>query len=81
MPKNVYSSKHGNVTIYSEDEVAVMFDIKPDMVAPYIKTGEIKGEKMGSGWYLAEDVVRGLGKGAGEGGLMGIVSRFLSRFK
>lgn len=54
MPREVYNTTLGNITLYTQAEVAELHGIAEDMVMLYIKTGEIKARKFGSDWYLPD---------------------------
>jgi excisionase family DNA binding protein len=81
LPKEVYSPKHGNIRLYTSEELAEILNISADLVGLHIKSGEVRGEKVGKAWYVPNDVIAEYVKAPEEDAGKGIVSRILSWFR
>ena len=42
---------------YTVDDLVVMFDVHPETIRRMLKSGELKGFKMGKGWRITEEEV------------------------
>ena len=42
---------------YTVDDLVAMFDVHPETIRRMLKSGELKGFKMGKGWRITEEEV------------------------
>ena len=50
--------KIGSITLFNIMELAKKLDLNPATLRGYIKTGKLKGQKVGTKWYVSEDSLR-----------------------
>ena len=50
--------KLGSITLFNIMELAKKIDLTPATLRGYIKTGKLKGQKVGTKWYVSEDSLR-----------------------
>jgi len=50
--------KIGNITLFDIQELSKKFDLNPVTLRSYIKRGRLKGQKMGTKWYISEDSLK-----------------------
>lgn len=50
--------KLGSITLFNIMELAKKLDLNPATLRGYIKTGKLKGQKVGTKWYVSEDSLR-----------------------
>ena len=48
----------GSLTLYTSEEIADVFRVTPVTLREYIKTGKIKGQKIGGKWYIPEESLK-----------------------
>lgn len=48
----------GNILLFDVKELADKFNLNPVTIRTYIKTGKLKGQKVGTKWYISEEVLR-----------------------
>ena len=50
--------KLGSIPLFNIMELAKKLDLNPATLRGYIKTGKLKGQKVGTKWYVSEDSLR-----------------------
>jgi len=50
--------KLGSITLFDIMELAKKLDLNPATLRGYIKSGKLKGQKVGTKWYISEDSLR-----------------------
>ena len=50
--------KLGDIKLFSIAELSKKLNVTPTTMRTYIKTGRIKGEKVGGKWYVSEDALK-----------------------
>ena len=50
--------KIGNLTLYSVDDLHEMLGVSKLTLRSYIRTGKIRGRKLGVSWYVTEDAIK-----------------------
>jgi len=58
--------KLGDLTLFDVQEFSKKFGINPVTVRGYMRTGRLKGRKVGRKWYLTEEALRDYFKLSGE---------------
>ncbi len=53
MPKKI-----GSLTLYSVDDLHEMLGVSKLTLRSYIRTGKIRGRKLGVSWYVTEDSIK-----------------------
>lgn len=53
MPKKI-----GSLTLYSVDDLHEMLGVSKLTLRSYIRTGKIRGRKLGVSWYVTEDAIK-----------------------
>ena len=48
----------GDIKLYDVQEIAKIFDMTPQSVRKFFKTGRIKARKVGTRWYVTEEAMR-----------------------
>jgi len=48
----------GDIKLYDVQEIAKIFDMTPQSVRKFFKTGRIKARKVGTRWYVTEEAIR-----------------------
>ena len=48
----------GDIKFYDVQEIAKMFDMTPQSIRKFFKTGRIKARKFGTRWYATEEAIR-----------------------
>jgi len=59
--------KLGDLTFFDVMELSKKFSINPVTVRSYMRSGKLKGRKIGRKWYLSEEALRDYFKLPGEG--------------
>lgn len=48
----------GDIKFYDVQEIARIFDMTPQSIRKFFKTGRIKARKFGTRWYVTEEAMR-----------------------
>ena len=48
----------GDIKFYDVQEIARIFDMTPQSIRKFFKTGRIKARKFGTRWYVTEEAIR-----------------------
>ena len=48
----------GDIKFYDAQEIARIFDMTPQSIRKFFKTGRIKASKLGTRWYVTEEAMR-----------------------
>lgn len=56
------------VTVYDVEECAELLKVNPQTIRRYIKSGKLKGQKVGGRLYVTADTIKALLKGGGDNG-------------
>ena len=48
----------GDIKFYDVQEIAKIFDMTPQSIRKFFKTGKIKARKFGTRWYVTEEAMR-----------------------
>jgi len=48
----------GDIKLYDVQEIARIFDMTPQSIRKFFKTGRIKARKVGTRWYVTEEAMR-----------------------
>ena len=49
--------KIASLQIFNIEEIAIQFKLTPATVRRYIKLGRLKGQKMGTKWYVSNEAI------------------------
>jgi len=58
--------KLGDLTFFDVTELSKKFSVNPVTVRGYMRSGKLKGRKIGRKWYLTEEALRDYFRLAGE---------------
>lgn len=59
--------KLGPMLLYTTKEISGVLDLTPVTMREYIKSGKMKGQKVGGKWYITEDSLRAFFNGPFQG--------------